>query len=464
LHASSAAAAGLYFSDRGVRPLARGGAFVAGADDLGAIWYNPAGIVDAPSSFLFDAAQLHYTSDFTRQAQTTSFSGTTFVQTFPEVHGSTPVLPIPTIAGSLRFGDQNQFAVALGVYAPYTPVTSFPTEVTSAGGTQVPAPSRYSLISLDGSALVVTGAWFAYKPVEQFRAGIGLQMLTGFFKTTVDFTACPADNLVCAAEDPNYDAFSQLTVGPIFAPSVNGGVQWVPARIVRVGLSAQAPFVIGAPATVDIRLPTAPEFDNATRQGNKAHVSFELPPVFRLGVEVRPLAKHDLRFEVAYVREFWSVHKSIDITPENIQLYGITGFPSPFGVAGISVPRGGQDSDSVRAGGEYTFGFAKTYRFQLRWGVAYETSGIQQAYVSPLTTDSKKWSASLGGGLYIGPHWRLDGVYSHVFADDVTVAPQQAAVPQVNPVKGNPSPTHSVNGGTYKSRADVVGVGLDYVF
>jgi long-subunit fatty acid transport protein len=157
------------------------------------------------------------------------------------------------------------------------------------------------------------------------------------------------------------------------------------------------------------------------------------------------------------------VHKSIDITPENIQLYGITGFPSPFGVGGISVPRGGQDSDSVRLGGEYTFRLGK-YFFQARTGFAYETSGIQLAYVSPLTIDGKKWSASFGGGLYIGPHWRFDGVLSHVFADDVTVTPQQAAVPQVNPVKGNPSPTHSVNGGTYKSRADVVGVGLAYVF
>ena len=57
--AADAGAAGLYFSDRGVRPLGRGGAFVAGADDLGAIWYNPAGIVDAPSSFLLDASWLN---------------------------------------------------------------------------------------------------------------------------------------------------------------------------------------------------------------------------------------------------------------------------------------------------------------------------------------------------------------------------------------------------------------------
>src|SRR5580692_5885682 len=97
---SRADASGLYFSDRGMRPLGRGGAFVAGADDLGAIWYNPAGIVDAPSGVLVDATWLHYTSDFTRQALTTSNTGAPFVQTFPKVSGSTPVLPVPTIAGS----------------------------------------------------------------------------------------------------------------------------------------------------------------------------------------------------------------------------------------------------------------------------------------------------------------------------------------------------------------------------
>src|SRR5580693_4910340 len=126
LTAADARAAGLYFSDRGVRPIARGGAFVAGADDLGAIWYNPAGIVDAPSSILFDGAWLHYTAGFTRQTLTTSANGTTFVEQFPQVNGSTPILPIPTIAGSIRFGSEDQFAVAAGIFAPMTPVTTFP--------------------------------------------------------------------------------------------------------------------------------------------------------------------------------------------------------------------------------------------------------------------------------------------------------------------------------------------------
>ncbi len=270
--AADAHAAGLYFSDRGVRPLGRGGAFVAGADDLGAIWYNPAGIVDAPTSILLDASWLHYTSDFTRQALTTSSTGTTFVQSFPTVNGSTGPLPVPTIAASYRFGSREQFAIAGGIFAPMTPVTSYPETISGAGGAQVPAPQRYSLVSLNGSALVVTGLWFAYKPIEELRIGAGVQMLTGTFKTTVDFSACPPDNLVCAAENPSYDAYSQLKVGPIFAPSGNLGVTYVPVKYVRFGVSGQAPFWVGAPATIDVRLPTAVVFDNASQQGDKAHV------------------------------------------------------------------------------------------------------------------------------------------------------------------------------------------------
>jgi long-chain fatty acid transport protein len=464
LSTSEARAAGLYFSDRGVRPLGRGGAFVAGADDLGAIWYNPAGIVEAPSGILFDASWLHYTSQFTRQAQTTSGNGTTFVQSFPQVSGSTPVLPIPTLVGSYRFGDQKQYAVALGMYAPMTPVTTYPQTITNSDGSTSPAPQRYSLVSLDGSLLVVTGAWFAWRPVDELRVGAGFQALVGTFKSTVDFSACPPDNLVCAAEDPNYDAYSQLNVGPIVAPSGNLGVTYQPHKMVRIGASGQLPFAVDAPAKVDVRLPTAVEFDSAYQQGDDARVKFTLPGVLRVGVEVRPLDEHhDLRVELAYVREFWSAHQSISVTPTDIQLYKVQGFPSPFAVSPISIPRGGQDSNSIRLGGEYKLPI-EDYVLQLRAGFAYETSGIQQNYVSPLTIDSDKYTLALGGGLYIGKNWRFDAVYAHVFMNGVNVNPATAAVPRVNPVQGNPTATASVNGGTYGAAADVIGVGLQYAF
>ncbi len=442
-----ARAAGLYVSDRGVRPFGRGGAFVAGADDLGAIWYNPAGIVEAPSSLLLDGSWINYHDTFTRNTQATSSTGTTYDVGSPTVKGTTPFLPIPTIAGSYRWGENKQYAVAFGIYAPDAAILSYPGTV-STGGETLPAPQRYSLISLKGSILAVIGGWFSYKPIDELRIGAGVQMLTGYFKTAVDFSACPPDHFVCAPEDSNYQALSQINAGPIFAPSANAGATFVPNHFVRVGISGQAPFVINAPATVNVRLPTASEFDNATQQGTSAHLHLELPPILRAGVEIRPFDDDDLRIELAYVREFWSVEKSLDITPDNIQLYNITGFPSPFGVNKISVPRGMKDSNSFRLGIEDAIEIL-TLKFRLRAGVSYETSAVPPSYVAPLTVDNNKVIASIGGSIVVSKQLRLDGVVSHTIQGDVHVTPQEAAVPLINPVQGNPTATETVNGGTY---------------
>src|SRR5580700_11501306 len=101
--AADARAAGLYFTDRGVRPMGRAGAFVAGADDLNAIWYNPAGLADAGTSVLVDFAYLDFSVDYTRQLLITNPDGTLQETNSPTVHGTTPFLPLPTIAGSYAF-------------------------------------------------------------------------------------------------------------------------------------------------------------------------------------------------------------------------------------------------------------------------------------------------------------------------------------------------------------------------
>ncbi len=457
--AGDARAGGLYFSDRGVRPLGRGGAFVAGADDINAIWYNPAGLVDAGTSFLLDASWLHFTSTFTRQTNVQS-GGTVFTDSFPTVTGTTPVLPIPTVGFSFRVPKVDDLTLAVGLFAPYTAVASYP--LTLSDGT--PSPSRYSLVSLDGSALVITGLWAGYKAADWLHFGIGVEALVGNFDTTVVFSACPPSSLVCAAEDPNYDAYSQLKVGPIFTPSGNGGVTIIPEKHVRIGLSGQLPFSIDAPATVNVKLPNAVEFDDASQVGNSAHVKFTLPAIIRAGVEGRvKLGPGELRAEVTYEREFWSEHQSIDLIPDNVSLIGVKGFPSPYPVAPISIPRNFQDSNSFRLGGEYSFKLGG-YLLDARAGVNYETSAIPTAWLSPLTVDMDKVFLGFGGGLHIGKHWRLDGVYGHVFASSVYVNPSIAAIPKINPVQGNAVQSESINGGSYTATADVLGVGLNYRF
>jgi long-chain fatty acid transport protein len=456
----SARAAGLYTADRGVRPLSRGGAFVAGADDLGAIWYNPAGLAFAKPSFLADFAWVNYSSEYTRKTQVIDASGVARVYQYPQVDGSTPVIPIPTIAGMTQLGDKKEVSLGLGLVAPYTAVTSYPETINGQ-----PSPSRYSLVTLQGSALVVPGVYASYKPIPQLGLGVGLQALVGTFRSTTFFSACPADRLVCAPEDPTYDAFSELKVGPIFSPSANFGVIGVPHEQFRIGASFQLPNTVNAPAKVRVRLPNAVVFDKAQQVGEDAHVRFQLPAVLRVGGEFRAKTSDtsDLRVEGTYVHEFWSIHESIDITPDDVSLVNITGFPSPFGVSRISLPRNFQDSHSFRLGGELTFKVSD-YVIDVRLGSAYETSAIPNAYVSPLTTDANKLIFTLGGSLHIAKRWRLDAVFARVAAFTIDVDPAEARVPRVNPVQGNPTATEAINGGEYRSRANIFGIGLQYTF
>jgi long-chain fatty acid transport protein len=451
-----AQASGLFFSDRGVRPLSRGGAFVAGADDASAIWYNPAGLVEARSSLLVDFSVLNYSSRITRETLVADTNGAQRIYGSPPVTGSAQPLPVPTIAGSYVLDSEGRWVGALGVFAPYTPIATFPETIDG-----LPAPTRYALRSLEGSALAIAGGWISVKLSEQLRVGIGAEALVGTFQSLETLSASPPGRFLSASEDPAYDTTSLLKVSPIFAPSANMGMIYLPHPRVRLGISGQLPFSIDAPATIQVRLPDAPEFDQASQEGNKARVKFKLPGILRAGIEVRPWST--FRAEVSYVRELWSSHRSIDITPTNIQLINVTGFPSPYKVAPISIPRNFKDTNSIRLGAEYSFHLLG-YHFDCRAGGSFEQGAIPRAYLSSLTVDMDKFNLALGGSWYPNSRWRIDFLYSHVFGRDTFVDPRQAAVPRINPVRGNPTDSEAINGGSYRARADILGVGAAYSF
>jgi long-chain fatty acid transport protein len=453
--ASDAQAGGFYFSDRGVRPMGRAGAFVAGADDLGALWYNPAGLADAKTSLLADFSWLRFTSEYTRQLRIVDADNTVRYVSSPAVTGSSPIIPFPTLAASYNFGERKEWTVAGGTYAPYPAIATYPEQVNGQ-----PSPARYALGSFDGSALIPVGAWVAYKPFEELRIGLGIGALIGFFQSNVTFSVSPPDRLIAAPEQPEYDAATSFRVGPIFAPTGNVGVTWVPIKELRFGTSFQLPVVVSSKTKFDVRLPNAAIFDGARVTGRDAHVRFKLPPILRFGVEARPT--DDLRVELTYVREFWSVHDSIELTPDGVAIEGISGLPKRVPIPAIKFPRNFEDSNSYRLGGEYSFKLWG-YRMDLRGGVSYETSAIPRQYLSLLTIDMEKVTLALGGGLHVGEHWRLDMTYAHLFASSVNVPADEAKIPRVNPIAGN-APLEAVNGGRYSASADLIGVGAQYTF
>jgi long-chain fatty acid transport protein len=462
---SSVDAAGLWFSDRGVRPMGRAGAFVAGVDDLHGIWFNPAGLADAGDAALVDFAWLRARNTYVRNLRIVDADDTVRQVESPPVEGSSTFLPLPTMAASKTFGAEKRWTGAVGFIAPYVLLANY-AERTADGQ---PSPARYTLAGFDGSALGIPGGWVAWKPHDSLRLGLGTFALIGYFQTRVTFSVSPQDRLLGAPEQPEWDAQSQMRVGPMLAPTVNGGGIWQPDPRVRIGVSGQAPMVISAPATLKVRLPTSVALDGASVRGENAHVRFVLPGILRVGVELRPLAgakdvsaQSDLRIELTWVRELWSQHRSIEAQPEDIYLEGITGAPPSVAMPKITIPRNFVDSDSFRIGGEWSF-VGGGYRMSLRTGLSYESSAVPKGYMSLSSLDFPKTTLSLGGGLFIGKKWRFDAVLAHMFVTDVNVPPGEARIPRITPLQGN-APLEAVNGGRYTATADLLGVGLNYSY
>lgn len=452
LVAADAAAAGLYFSDRGVRPMARAGAFVAGADDAGAIWYNPAGLADAGSSIVADFTWVRFRSRYDRQLRIVDAQGTVQIVDSPTVEGSAPILPLPTLVGAVEVTDG--LVVAAGVYAPYVALASYPDTVRGQ-----PSPGRYTLGSFESSRLALPGVWAGWAPADWLRVGLGLQALVGTFRSTITFNVSPQDRLIGAPEQTEFDGDTELAVGPMFAPSVNGGIILIPDQSFRIGVSAHSTTSVDSDSQLDIKLPTSAVFDSAELSGRNARVQFELAPILRAGAEFRT---GDLRVEGTWVREFWSVHDAIRVTPDNMSIRGIVGLPEQIDIPPINIPRNFRDANSFRLGAEYAFEL-EGYTLQPRAGIAIEESAVPPEYLSLSSADFDKVVVSIGGSLYVGEGWRLDALYAHLFASETYVDPAQARIPRINPLPGN-APFESVNGGTYSASADLIGFGLEYSF
>lgn len=457
---STAEAAGLYLTERGVRPLGRGGAFVAGADDLGSIAYNPAGLYDAGMQFLIDASYVRFSSEFTRKAiatQTDPNTGQPVSQmpvTYDKVNGSAPFLPIPTLAGSYVVNDK--LVVALGVWVPYAGIATYPDTVNGK-----PAPQRYSLLSLEGSALAVGGAYAAYALSPTLRVGAGLEILGGSFQSTVVFSGCVPDKFFCAPEQSGWDVLAELKVSPIVAPSGIAGLTWIPHPKVRVGVSGHLPFWVRAGGTIKTRLPAAAPFATATQEGEEADVAFELPWNVRAGIEARP--KENVRAELAIAYEDWGVHDSIRVDPQGVALKNIVGFPERYYIPSVNLPRNFKGAFSARLGGEYRIPVG-TMQLDVRAGVGFETSAVPNEYLSVLTIDMNKLTPTLGAGLTMGKV-RLDLVLAHSIMFSEEVDPAKAKIGQVSPVVANPSPNPDIiNGGSYSASATVIGLGAAYTF
>lgn len=468
-------AGGFYLLERGTRSLGRGGAHVAGADDPGALWFNPAGLgyrggsegdARGREQFLLDATLTLFETQYTRID-----SGG---QTLPSVTGNGIPVPIPTVAGTFDLG-LSDFTFGVGVYAPNASLMQWPESIT-VDGSQRAAPQRYSLLSLEGSLIAGFAIGGAWRPIPELSIGLGGALIYGSFAARTTLSAC--DGAICRfPEDPEYDAVAQLTFNPIFTGIGTAGVIWDPGPV-RIGFSMMTPFVFSGGADIRVRPPSAAAFDGAftrSREGDCMAVSDEeiataragggghrcettvadfrldFPWILRLGVQLDVI--ENLALELAVVWETWSVQQEASIRPRDVWIADSLGFLD-FQVGQLSIPRRMNDTVSVRLGGEYTIDDL----VQLRAGGYFENGAFSDPYMQSLTIDSDKLVFSVGASVRAFDGVWIDALvgYAHLFPRSV----RNSAVPQPNPIRPAPADQVFVGNGDYTMTAPYFGLGI----
>jgi len=465
-------AGGMFVGTHGARPTARGGAFVAGADDLNAIYYNPAGVVlshpDGEGwSILFDAGLVLQNVGYTRND-----AGIDRPTVYSDggVIGGAPLI-IPQLAFARKWAKPwGGLAIGMGLWIPYTGLTRYPegSYDTEENRRQVPdtSPQRYQLIGLHEGSITRATLMAVLNPVVSFsllgdklQLGVGPQLMLLWFRARMMLNGCP--QVMCAPENPDYDA---LVVAQAFAPvpSLNLGAIYRPIEMLKVGLAFQLPFFVrSATGTVDTRLPVNELFDGASVEGRNASLSMNLPPVLRLGVELTTWQKR-LHIELAYTAEFWSIQDRVVVTPQDVSLVNVKGFDT-YKLGTVSIDRQMQTTHAVHLGLEATL-----WKYiGARLGGMFESGAMPDATFTVLSPDSNKGMISLGAFVpsvkFASADWRFDLGYSRIIQPDRVIAPEDSRLAPQNPIRpdlGVSPGQGGIGGGRYQVSYDLITLGL----
>lgn len=441
---SSLLAGGFELPDNGARALGRGGAYTVGADDLTALYYNPARLSHQKgSTFLWHHNLVFHDLTFERadlsegwEADDPSFDSVSDANDFFALGGF--------LALSSDFGLED-WVFALGIYGP-----------SSVGSKDFPdyGPQAFMLTEME-MLLAYYSASLSYQPLETFSMGLTLQY--------VDLSKMQYGVVVDAGKVtlpyPKADPGNQHTVATLnLEDRMNftaiAGLWWAPTSFLEWGVASRfIPVDLEPEGKVGVDQP------NLNPEDLTARAPLTLPIQVRTGLRYvhRDGDKERFDIELDAFYENWSVIEDFYVDLDG-RINGET-------TADVVLPRNWTDTVSLRLGSDI---LAIDDLLTLRVGGYWENGATPANYEHIDFPSFDRYAATLGSSIELGS-FTLTVAYAHILQEDRTVSEDYGKVIQQRPLAQCPGGCGGLTGvvanaGTITSSFDILSLGLEARF
>lgn len=404
--------AGFQVPEQGVAATGMGGAFIGKADDLSAVYYNPAGLAQLPGTRLYgDVVGISAAATFTRQG-------------FDGQDNKSDLIPVPVVVFSSDFGGRlKNMVAAFAINAPFGLRNAYDES----------GPQRYTTTDIS-LATIYTGAYLGWQVTPFVSIGGGVQYVyaTAEIGQHINYGGFlnPALN-----ENPELDGVLDVADATDSGFAGNIGVLVKPSDSLQIGLTWRSGIDLDISGETTLTIPAmltqlsggllqSLEIDGST--------TVALPQTVGAGVAFQPMDQLTLTGDFNWIN--WSVYENLDFDFEPNVPY----LPDTEG------PRNWEDTFAVRVGAEYQV----NDMYAVRAGYVFDQSPIPDDTLGPELPTGDRHGIAVGGGVT----WRqmnIDFCYTHIFVEDRTV---------------ETSLRDSYVLGDYESSANIFGISVGYAF
>ena len=470
-------AGGGYFNGtKGSRAAGRAGAYVAKADDIAAVGFNPAGLAHIGTTLIQVGNRFSYNAHSYTRAPTLDWGnpedGIPSYVEFDEVENGKPWHLLDPILGvTTNFGLKDwQFA-----FAAYAPAGVREEEYPVEGG------QRYMMVSRDAMMLnySLSAAW-KLKQILGIGASVQLIAMPKLkYSLVIDGDAQSTAGGNAVGSD--FDILATTEGSDLFTLNAVIGAWYRPKPFLEFGISAQViPANISAESTLTVQplhpdaVPGGVTLLRNDEPADDVTVGLPLPMTFRAGARYRQLEGEkelfDIELDVTY--ETWSRVDQFLLDSNGMEAKVQDNF---IDVGQIAVAKQWRDTVTIALGGDYA---VVPDRFTARAGAYFETAVSDDAYANIDFAGGQFAGFALGGSAFFG---KVEVAVAYEFRGMSTVSVSEAdgqvyqqtpgsqcAPPYTTaercqaPYAGKPGPT--VNGGTYNAHSHIASLDVLYRF